>query len=77
MPCITTCTVAAQHLHREVFHSEYDNTELPAHVYLRSIHNIAIERSWLRLRLDWGDNVVLFFNKGIEDGLYNPNDPQQ
>ncbi|KAF8445060.1 hypothetical protein L210DRAFT_3611184 [Boletus edulis BED1] len=62
---------------REIFHPEYDNVELPAHVYLRSVHNIAIERSWLRLRLDWGDNVILFFNKGIEDGLYNPNDPQQ
>ncbi|KIK76851.1 hypothetical protein PAXRUDRAFT_168580, partial [Paxillus rubicundulus Ve08.2h10] len=62
---------------REIFHPEYDNTELPAHVYLWSVHNIAIERLWLRLHLDWGDNVVLFFNKGIEDGLYNPNDPQQ
>ncbi|KAG9316859.1 hypothetical protein JVU11DRAFT_2931 [Chiua virens] len=62
---------------RVIFHPEYDNTELPAHVYLWSIHNIAIERSWLRLHLDWGDNVVLFFNQGIEDGQYNPNDPNQ
>ncbi|KAF7971586.1 hypothetical protein HWV62_20752 [Athelia sp. TMB] len=34
-------------------------------------------RSWLRLRLDWGDNVVLFFNKGIDDGIYNPNNARQ
>lgn len=62
---------------RAIFHPDFDLTELPAHVYLRSVHNISIERSWLRLRLDWGDNVVLFFNKGIEDGFYNPNDAQQ
>jgi hypothetical protein len=49
-------------------------TELPAYNYLRSIHNISSERSWLRLRLDFGDNAVLFFNKGIEGGVYNPDD---
>jgi len=56
-------------------HPEYDIVELPAHVYIRSVHNISVERGWLRLRLDFGDNAVLFFNKGIEDGLYNPDDP--
>jgi hypothetical protein len=62
---------------RDIFHSDISQDELPAHVYVRSIRNIAVERSWLRLRLDLGDNAVLFFNKGIEDGLYNPNNPQQ
>jgi hypothetical protein len=41
------------------------------------VRNISIERSWLRLRLDFGDNAVLFFLKGIDEGLYNPEDPQQ
>lgn len=50
---------------------------LPAHVYMRSVHNISIERSWLRLRLEWGDNAVQFFNKGIDDGVYNAADPTQ
>ncbi|KAH7909728.1 hypothetical protein BJ138DRAFT_1114711 [Hygrophoropsis aurantiaca] len=62
---------------REMFHPDYNLRELPAHIYLRSIHNIVVERSWLRLRLDWGDNVVTFFNKGIEDGFYNPDDLNQ
>jgi len=61
---------------RAIFHPDFDLSELPAHVYLRSVHNISIERSWLRLRLDWSDNVVMFF-KGIEDGLYNLSDPDQ
>ncbi|KZP09081.1 hypothetical protein FIBSPDRAFT_914137 [Athelia psychrophila] len=50
-----------------IFHPEYDLDDLPAHIYL----------SWVHLRLDWGDNVVCFFNKGIEDGPYNPNNAQQ
>lgn len=62
---------------RSIFYPEYDIGELAARVYLRSVHNISIERSWLRLRLDWGDNVALFFNKGIEDGIYNDNDEDQ
>ncbi|KAG6852321.1 hypothetical protein C0991_000860, partial [Blastosporella zonata] len=62
---------------RERFHPEIGAEEIPPHVYLRSIHNISVERSWLRLRLDVGDTIVLAFNKGIEDGIYNPSNPQQ
>jgi hypothetical protein len=61
----------------QIFHHDYDIAELAAHVYIRSVHNIVIERSWFRLRLDWGDNVVAFFEKGIEDGLYNPHNPRE
>jgi hypothetical protein len=61
---------------REILHPDFDLRELPAHIYLRSIHNISIERSWLRLRLDWGDNAVVVFEKGKEEGIYNPDDPQ-
>lgn len=53
-----------------------DLTELPAHIYLRSVHNISIERSWLRLRLEWGDNAVLAFEKGKDEGIYNQHDPE-
>ncbi len=59
---------------RRIFGGDLNPDELPAHVYMKSIYNVAIERSWLRLRLDFGDNAVIFFNKGIEDGTYNPDD---
>ena len=62
--------------HRQIFHPEFALDELPAHIYLRSIHNITMEQSWLRLRLDLGDNAVEFFYKGIEDGKYNPDNAQ-
>ena len=61
---------------REIFHPDFDLAGLPAHIYLRSVHNISIERSWLRLRLDWGDNAVIAFEKGKDDGIYNPDDAQ-
>ena len=56
------------------FHGDIDISEFPAYNYLRSVHNIAVERSWLRLRLNFGDNAIIFFNKGIEDGIYNSDD---
>ena len=62
---------------REIFHPDFDVHELPAHVYMRSVHDISIERSWLRLRLDWGDNAVIVFEKGKDEGIYNPDNPQQ
>lgn len=61
---------------REIFHPDFDLAELPMHVYLRSMHNISIECSWLCLCLDLGDNAVLVFKKGKDDGIYNPDDPQ-
>ncbi|KAF8801851.1 hypothetical protein BYT27DRAFT_7215749 [Phlegmacium glaucopus] len=39
------------------------------------VHNISIECSWLCLQLEWGDNAVLAFKKGRDEGVYNPNDP--
>jgi len=61
---------------REIFHPEYDNQELPAHRYLRSVHNISIERGWLRLRCELGDNAVLEFEKGEAEGIYQPQNPK-
>jgi hypothetical protein len=55
--------------------SDIPNEVIAAHRYVRSVHNIAIERSWLRLRLDIGDNIIAAFEKGEESGVYNPRDP--
>ena len=62
---------------RAAFHPTIDPQELPAHIYVQSVHNISIERSWLRLRLEWGNNAVQIFNDGIQAGLYNPHDINQ
>ncbi|KAJ7166545.1 hypothetical protein C8R43DRAFT_878000 [Mycena crocata] len=59
------------------FHPDWDPVEVPPHVYLRSVHNVSVERSWFRLRLDFGDNAVLKFQEGIIEGWYNPHDPDQ
>jgi hypothetical protein len=58
---------------RQIFAPHLDVDELPAQIYLQSIHNIVIERGWLRLRLEWGDNVKLFWKNG--EGIYNQLDP--
>ena len=54
----------------ESFHPNIDSRETPAHEYVRSVHNIAVECSWLRLRLEFGDSAVICFKKGQEDGIY-------
>ncbi|KAF8578841.1 hypothetical protein K439DRAFT_1648654 [Ramaria rubella] len=51
--------------------------ELPAHQFLASIHNMTIERGWLHLRLQWGDNVKVMWYKGTEQYNYNSNDNRQ
>jgi len=61
---------------REIFYPDFDLAGLPAHIYLHSVHNISIEHSWLWLHLDWGDNAVIAFEKGKDDGIYNPDDAQ-
>lgn len=58
----------------EIFHPDFDTDVVPAHVYLRSVHNISIERSWLRLRCEVGDNAVIVFQQGEADGFYKPHD---
>jgi hypothetical protein len=58
---------------REVFAPHLGLDELPAHRFLKSVHNITIERGWLRLRLQWGDNVRIFWDAGA--GIYNASNP--
>ncbi|KAJ6450144.1 hypothetical protein C8R45DRAFT_1065416 [Mycena sanguinolenta] len=62
---------------RDMFHPELSEAGVQAHNYLRSVHNITVERTWLRLRLEFGDNAVLNFRQGIEDLKYDADDPDQ
>ncbi|KAJ3994232.1 hypothetical protein F5050DRAFT_1800803 [Lentinula boryana] len=57
---------------REEFASDLPINALPPHKFLQSIHNITIECGWLRLRLDWGENVKIFWDAG--SGIYNSSD---
>lgn len=61
-------------LFREELASNLPIDILPVHKFLQSIHNITIERGWLRLCLDWGENVKIYWDVGA--GIYNPSDPQ-
>lgn len=62
---------------RDKYHPEIDSAILKAHEYVRSVRNISVERSWLRLRLDWGNNAVAVFQEGITNGIYQPSDAKQ
>ncbi|KAF8514122.1 hypothetical protein BU17DRAFT_94835 [Hysterangium stoloniferum] len=45
---------------------------LPAHHFLKSMHNTTIEHGWLQLHLKWGDNVKVHWDAG--EDIYNPMD---
>ncbi|KAG8921117.1 hypothetical protein FRC02_000437 [Tulasnella sp. 418] len=60
---------------REAYSPDLDANVIPPHQFLKSIHNIVVERGWLGLRLRWGDNVVEHWNDGLE--VYNPVDKKQ
>lgn len=60
---------------REAFAPHLDVEVLPAHRFVKSIYNITIERGWLRLRLQWGDNVKVYWEQGA--GIYNDSVPEQ
>jgi hypothetical protein len=51
-----------------------DGGDLPAHIYVRSIHNIVVERGWRHFRFAMGDTAVVEYQKGIEYGIYSPHD---
>lgn len=48
---------------REIFFPEYEQELLPAYLYMRSVHNVSIERSWRTLKVDFGDNAVILYNE--------------
>ncbi|KIJ36436.1 hypothetical protein M422DRAFT_179437 [Sphaerobolus stellatus SS14] len=58
---------------REVFSPDLEG--LPAHRFLKSVHNTTIERGWLQLRLQWGDNVKDIWDEGVT--IYDPTDARQ
>jgi hypothetical protein len=60
---------------REAFSPDLPVSVLPAHLFVKSIHNTTIERGWLRMRLQWGDNVIVFWEAGSD--RYNSTDPNQ
>jgi hypothetical protein len=50
-----------------------DDEDKPAHIFLRSVHHIPIERGWLDLRKDVGHGVILIWESGSR--LFRENDP--
>lgn len=61
--------------YREIFSPNLSTDELPTHRFLKSIHNIIIECGWLHVRVQWGDNVKVFWEAGEE--IYNDVDQRQ
>lgn len=59
---------------REVF-SGLDSDELPAHRFLKSVHNITIERGWIPVRFEVGENVRIFWESGADS--YDSTDEDQ
>lgn len=60
----------------DAFHPEINGVLTPAHIYVRSIHNISIEHSWLHLHLEFGDSTVIVFKKAEDDGVYLSHIPE-
>jgi hypothetical protein len=67
--------LTSQEPYREAFAPDLPVAILAAHKFLKSINNTTIERGWLRLRLQWGDNVILFWESGQD--LFDPLDHVQ
>ena len=59
----------------DLLYPDHDVDGNHVHRYLKSIHNIVIEKGWWRLHTLWGDNVVAFFEDGIKQGIYNIDSP--
>ncbi|KIJ26753.1 hypothetical protein M422DRAFT_272156 [Sphaerobolus stellatus SS14] len=59
---------------RYAFFPEFPVDEVSAHRFLRSIHNITIERGWSQLKFQFDANVDEFWDKGIIEGIYNTYD---
>ncbi len=59
----------------DLLYPDRDGSSNHVHRYLKSIHNIVIEKGWWRLHTHWGDNIVAFFEKGVQDGIYDIDTP--
>ena len=67
--CISMVTHWQCLMTREYFSPHLDREQLVAHMFLKSVHNITIEKGWLRVRLQWGENVKIFWDAGSD--IYN------
>ncbi|KIJ38228.1 hypothetical protein M422DRAFT_176939 [Sphaerobolus stellatus SS14] len=56
---------------REAFFPELPVDEVPAHRFLKSIHNITIECGWAQLKFQFDANVDEFWDQGILQGIYD------
>ena len=74
--CLPSMLQLANRIIREQFHPEYIADELPAHVYLRSIHNTPIERTWRAFHVGLGDNAIKAYQSEADRGMYNPEDAE-
>ncbi|KAJ7190707.1 hypothetical protein GGX14DRAFT_407784 [Mycena pura] len=73
----TTLLYGAVNALRERFHPELTAQGInPAHVYVRSVHNVSVERTWLRLRKELGNTVLLDYMAGVNDGVYSDDDAE-
>ncbi|KIJ30748.1 hypothetical protein M422DRAFT_267689 [Sphaerobolus stellatus SS14] len=57
---------------REAFFPDFPVDEIPAHRFLRSVHNITIEWGWSQLKFQFDANVDEFWDHGFIDGIYDP-----
>ncbi|KAF8531361.1 hypothetical protein JB92DRAFT_2692108, partial [Gautieria morchelliformis] len=71
----TTTVFSMANALREYFSPELSTNEVPAHKFLKSVHNTTIEQGWLQLHLQWGDDVKVFWEAG--NGIYNSSNPEQ
>ncbi len=69
-------SIHINNMYREMYAGELPIDELPAHVFVKSIRNITIERGWYRLWINFDNNVKSFFFQGEDQGIYNKMNPQ-
>ncbi|KAF8580104.1 hypothetical protein K439DRAFT_1648289 [Ramaria rubella] len=71
----TTVVYGLANALREAYLPDLPIEEVPTHRFLKSIHNITIERGWLCTRLQWGENVKIYWEEGND--VYDPTNPHQ
>lgn len=69
------CLLLINILYREPFSPELHLSNFKAHHFTKSIHNITMEWGWLQMGLQWGNNVIVFWEAGQD--IYDPNDTEQ
>ncbi|EDR05062.1 uncharacterized protein LACBIDRAFT_303846 [Laccaria bicolor S238N-H82] len=61
---------------REQFSPELNEVNIgPAHCFMKSVHNITIERGWNQVHNKWGTNIKMFWENSAE--VYDSSNPVQ